>query len=62
MRISQARKTEPKSFTEPLSRHAEFTRVTYFPQLNGHRKGEIEHLQVNQIAEAVRALANQEMF
>ena len=61
MRISQAQKIEPKSFTEPVSRIAEFTRVTCFPQPNGHLKGEIEHPQVSRIAEAVRGLVNQEM-
>ena len=61
MRISQARKVEPKSFIEPVSRIAEFVRVTCFPQPTGLLKGEIEHLQVSRIAEAVRGLVNQEM-
>jgi hypothetical protein len=61
MRIPQARKIEPKSFVEPVSRIAEFIRVTCFPQPNGHLEGKIEHPQVSRIAEAVRGLVNQEM-
>jgi hypothetical protein len=61
MRISQARKIEPKSFIEPFPRIAEFTRVTCFPQPNGRLKGEIEHPQVSRIEAAGRGLANQEM-
>ena len=61
MRISQARKIEPKSFTEPVSRIAEFIRVTSFLQPDGHWEGKIEHPQVSRIAEAVYGLANQEM-